>query len=295
MPFHRVSHPRRILIATITLVSLCLAPTVALAQSQKMAVSRNKVTPDPEQESRLPRELRDIGWDQNLGQAIPLDVEFVDQEGNVRQLGEFFGDSPVLLAPVYYDCPMLCSLVLDGVVRGLKPLKFVPGNEFDVVTVSFDPREDAELAKQSYNTTLARYGRSDAGDGWHFLTGDQENIDRLMESIGFRYEFQEETGLWAHAGGVVLLTPDGKISRYFYGVDYAPKDLRLGLVEASENKVGNVVDQVLLFCYQYDPAIGKYSAATLNLVRLGGAITVLLLAVYIFRMVRSERRKPATA
>ncbi len=289
----KINQHRRVIVLLSLL--LTLLSVAASAQQKKMAVSRKKVTPDPEQENRLPRELREIGWDQNIGQNIPLDLEFTDQDGNLIQLGELFQDRPVLLAPVYFECPMLCSLVLDGIVRGLKPLKFLPGQEFEVVAVSFDPDEDAELADLSRNTALARYGRSKGTDGWTFLTGEQDQIAPLMAALGMNYRFNEETDLWAHPGGVVLLSPDGMISRYFYGVDYAPKDLRLGLVEASENKVGSIVDQVVLFCYQYDPVIGKYSMVALNVVRLGGILTVLALAIFIVRMLRAEKRQRATA
>ena len=277
----------------IALVGVLVAASLC-AQTQSMTVSRTKVTPDPEQEARLPKPLRDLGWDQHMGAELPLDLEFVDQEGKTVQIGEYFGDKPVLIAPVYFNCPMLCSLVLDGVVRGLKPLKFGAGDEFEVLAVSFDAREDAADAERSRKTALARYGRvAEGGGGWNFLTGDESNIEQLMSAIGFKYEWEESTQQFAHAGGVVLATPDGKISRYFYGVDFASKDLRLGFVEASANKIGNVVDQVLLFCYQYDPAIGKYSALTLRLVRIGGTLTVLLLGGWIFLMFRRESRRAA--
>lgn len=291
----KINQPQRRRVLGLFCVLVALMGVGASAQQKKMAVSRQKITPDPEQENRLPRELRDIGWDQNIGQSIPLDLEFTDQGGNRIELAELFQDRPVLLAPVYFECPMLCSLVLDGIVRGLKPLKFLPGQEFEVVAVSFDPNETAELADLSRNTAVARYGRSKGMDGWTFLTGEQDQIAALMAALGMNYRYDEETDLWAHPGGVVLLSPDGMISRYFYGVDYAPKDLRLGLVEASENKIGSIVDQVVLFCYQYDPVIGKYSVFALNLVRLGGILTVLALAIFVIRMLRAERRERAAA
>ena len=261
------------------------------AQTQSLTVSRQKVTPDPTQEANLPRQLRDLGWEQQIGRRIPSELQFTRQDGSAVKLADLVGERPVVLAPVYYDCPMLCSLVLDGVVRGLKPLNFQSGQDFDVVAVSFDPGETPELAQRSLNTALARYGedKSDDGSGWSFLTGDEANVSALMDSIGFRYRYDPQTDEYAHAGGVVLLTQDGTISRYFYGVDFAPKDLRLGLVEASENQLGSVVDQVLLFCYQYDPAIGKYSALSMNIIRVAGVLTVLLLGGFIFRMLRKER------
>ncbi len=266
------------------------------AQTQSMTVSRQKVTPDPDQENRLPLELRRLGWDQKIGDFLDLELTFADNEGNQRPLADYFdGERPVLLAPVYFECPMLCSLVLDGVVRGLKPLQFLPGQEFQVLAVSFDPGEDSDLAQKSLNTALARYGRPDDPSGWSFLTGSQDQIDQLMSSIGFKYEYNEETGEYGHAGGIVLLTPDGQISRYFYGVDYAPKELRLGFVEASQNQLGNLVDQVMLFCYQYDPMTGKYSKISMNIVRAGGILTVLALAFFIIKMLRAESRRAVPA
>ena len=286
---------RRVRRASIWALALLVCAT-SFAQTQSMTVSRQKVTPDPDQENRLPLELRRLGWDQNIGDYVDLELTFADESGRERPLGDFFdGERPVLLAPVYFECPMLCSLVLDGVVRGLKPLQFIPGDEFQVLAVSFDPGEDAELAQKSLNTALARYGRPDDPSGWSFLTGSQPEIEKLMSEIGFKYEYNEETGEYGHAGGIVLLTPDGQISRYFYGVDYAPKDLRLGFVEASQNKLGNLVDQVVLFCTQYDPMTGKYSAISMNIVRAGGILTVLALAFFIIKMLRAESRRTAAA
>lgn len=271
---------------------LALSAAGVYAQAQSLTVSRTKVTPDPEQEQRLPGPLRDLEWDQRMGEMLPLEARFVDQDGNAVTIGQFFGERPVLIAPVYFECPMLCSLVLDGVVRGVKPLKFVPGEEFDILAVSFDPREGPAAAERSRKTALARYGGStEGGTGWHFLTGDQENIDLLMNAIGFKWEWDEKSGQFAHAGGIVIATPEGRLSRYYYGVDYASRDLRLGFVEASANKIGNAVDQVLLFCFQYDPVIGQYSALTLRLVRIAGVLTVLLLGGFVFIMVRRDRRR----
>ncbi len=282
---------RRRLLALFLLCSWLVCGAL-WSQTQSLTVSRKKVTPDPEQENRLPRPLRDLGWDQQMGAELPLDATFVDQDGKTVRLRDYFGERPVLIAPVYYECPMLCSLVLDGVVRGVKPLKFVPGEEFEILAVSFDARETPKSAERSLKTALARYGRdSEARAGWNFLTGDQQNITRLMSAIGFKYEWDQKNEQFAHAGGVVVATPTGQISRYFYGVDFATKDLRLGFVEASRNEIGNVVDQVLLFCYQYDPAIGEYSAMTLRMVRVAGVLTVLILGGWVFLMFRRERNR----
>ncbi len=278
----------------LVLAGLLAAPLSA--QSQRMAVSRNKVTPDPEQENRLPPELRDLGWEQNLGAAVPENLVFTDHNGNEVEFADLLGKQPVILAPVYYECPMLCSLVLDGVTRGLKPLKFGVGDEFRVVALSIDPREDAELAAATRQSAISRYGRDEADpEAWTFLTGEKVQIDQLTDAVGFKYAYDERTGLYNHAGGVVLLTPDGRVSRYFYGVDYAPRDLRLGLVEAADEKIGNVVDQILLFCYQYDPALGKYSTAVTNIVRAAGVLTVVAMALFILMMLRREQKEPAHA
>jgi protein SCO1/2 len=284
-------------------LSICLCggallffSAILAAQTQSMTVSRQRITPDPLQESNLPADLRELGWDQKIGAPIPRDLEFVDQDGQTVRMADLLGERPVLFAPVYFECPMLCSLVLDGVVRGLKPLAFQPGTDFDIVAMSFDPGETPDMARLSRNTALARYGKEKAADGrgWRFLTGQPQAVEAMMDAVGFNYRYNEKTGEYAHAGGVVLLTPDGHISRYFYGVDFAPKDLRLGLVEASQNELGSVVDQVLLFCYQYDPEIGQYSALTLRIIQVAGVLTVLLLATFVIGMLMKERRQAVT-
>jgi protein SCO1/2 len=201
----------------------------------------------------------------------------------------------VLLAPVYYDCPMLCSLVLDGVVRALKPLRLLPGEDFEVLAVSFDARDTPEKASASRKTALDRYRRPESEPGWHFLVGDEREVARLMDAVGFRYRFDPESGEFAHAGAVILLTPDGRVARYFYGVEYPSKDLRLGLVEASEGRIGNIVDQVMLFCYRYDPQLGRYSATTMTVVRAFGVLTVLAIATFVTTMLLRERRRRVAA
>lgn len=239
--------------------------------------------------SALPQGVQGVRFEQRLGEDLPLDAMFRDEAGRDVALGSFFGERPVLLALVYYDCPMLCTMVLGGLTAGLKPLKFDAGEEFEVVVVSFDHRETPEMAAAAKAETLSRYGRDGAAAGWHFLTGEEEPIRRLADAMGFAFQYQEETGEFSHAAGVVIATPEGKSARYLYGIDYAPKALRLALVEASENRIGSAVDQVLLFCYRYDPSTGQYSAAVLNLVRAGGAITVLLLVGF---MLVARRRGP---
>ena len=226
----------------------------------------------------LPKALNGVGIDQKLNEQLPLDLVFHDENGKDVKLGEYFGKKPVLLSLVYYQCPMLCNQVLNGMVTAFKVMAFKPGEEFEVVTVSFDPRETPELAaakKKTYVDYLPEPKRSAAASGWHFLTGDEASIKRITDAVGFRYHFDEATNQFAHASGVFVTTPQGKLARYFYGIEYAPRDLRFGLIEAAENKIGSPVDQLLLYCFHYDPATGKYGAAIMNLMRLGGVVTVI--------------------
>jgi len=243
------------------------------------------------EESALPPALQDVGFDQKLGDQVPLDLVFRDETGREVTLGDYFDSRPVVLSLVYYKCPMLCTLVLDGLTSSLKALSLVPGREFEIVTVSFDPRESPELALAKKEAYLARYGRPEAGEGWHFLTGEEESIRRLAAAVGFRYAYDPELDQFAHASGILVLTPESRIARVLFGIEYAPRDLKLSLVEASQGKIGTLVDQLLLFCFHYDPATGKYGAMVLNLVRAGGAVTVLGGGLAILGMLRRERRR----
>ena len=243
--------------------------------------------------SGLPKALNGVGIDQKLNQQLPLDLELKNEKGETVKLGDYFGKKPVMLSLVYYECPMLCTQVLNGMVSSFKVLSFKAGEEFDVVTVSFDPREGSALAstkKQTYVNYLPEAKRAAARNGWHFLTGDSENIKRLTEAVGFHYNFDEETNQFAHASAIMITTPEGKLARYFYGIEYSPKDLRLGLVEASQNKIGSAVDQLLLYCYHYDPATGKYGAVVMNMIRVGGVVTLFAMVVLFLVM----RRRNAT-
>jgi protein SCO1 len=221
-----------------------------------------------------------------LNERVPLDLVFRDETGKAVRLGDYFGHRPVILNLVYFECPMLCTQVLNGLVSSLKVLSFSVNREFDIVTVSFNPQEGSPLAAAKKESYLNRYGRSGAAGGWHFLTGHEESIQALTRAVGFRYAFDSQTRQYAHASGIMLLTPQGRVSRYFYGIEYSPRDLRLGLVEASAGKIGNVTDQLLLFCYHYDPREGKYSAIILNFIRLGGALTLLALGLGWFFFLR---------
>jgi len=236
-----------------------------------------------------PVALRSVDLEQKLGAEVPLDVEFRDEAGKAVSLKKYFGRRPVILSLVYYNCQDLCPLVLDGLVRSLRPLIFNIGDQFDVITLSFDPRDTPALAAAKKSDAVKQYSRPGAGDGWHFLTGDEESIRRLTEAVGFRYNYESETDRFGHATGILLLTPNGKIARYFYGIEFSPRDLRLGLIEASANQIASPIDQLLLFCYHYDPSTGKYSLLVTNIVRLGGVVTVIALAAFITVMLCRER------
>jgi protein SCO1/2 len=236
--------------------------------------------------SQRPPMLKAVGVEQRLGGQIPPTLTFRDETGKPVRLADYFGKRPMILNLVYYQCPMLCSEVLSGLTSSLAMVKFDVGKEFDVITVSFDPRETPEMAAEKKHTFLQRYRRAGAERGWHFLTGDASNIEALTKAAGFGYEFDQQTGQFAHATAIMILTPEGKISRYLYGVEYPPKDVRLGLVEASENRIGNLVDAVLLYCYHYDPATGKYGAIIMNIMRLAGVVTMLILGSFMYVMFR---------
>ena len=241
----------------------------------------------------LPGPLAEIGFDQRPGQQLPLDLVMRDANGAELVLGDLFGERPVIVTPVYYTCPMLCGMVLNGLVTSLKTLAFEPGVDYEVVVFSFDPTDGAEQATARKDTALARFGRDD-GRGFHFLTGDEQAIARLTEAIGFRFARDGDSAEFAHTAGLVLATPDGRIARQLFGVEYAPRDLRLALVEASEGKIGGLVEAVLLYCFHYDPQIGRYSAMTMNMVRLGAVITLAALAGFVLLMLWRERRAGAT-
>jgi protein SCO1 len=236
-----------------------------------------------------PAVLRDVGYDQRLGEPVPLDAVFRDESGRAVSLGSLLRGRPVVLSLVYYECPMLCTLTLNGLASALSVLSFDAGREFDVLTVSFEPKETPALAAAKKRAYLARYRRPGAAEGWRFLTGSTESIRALTAAVGFRYAWDEPTRQYAHPAGLVVLTPEGRIARYMYGVEYAPRDLRLALVEASARRIGNPVDTVLLYCYQYDPMRGRYGASVLKLVRLGGVLTVLGLGTFIVLSLRRER------
>jgi protein SCO1 len=225
--------------------------------------------------SAMPAALRDVGFEPPLNGQMPLDLPFRDETGRTVQLRDYFGQKPVVLAFVYYGCPMLCDQVEQGVVGVLRMLSFNPGRDYDVVFVSFDPRETPDMAAEKKKKALAHFRRPETDSGWHFLTGSRESIEAATKAANFRFSFDAKNNLFAHASGVLLLTPDGHISRYFYGVEYPGRDMRLGLVDASAGKIGSPIDHVLLYCYHYDPTAAKYSASILKIIRLAGILTIL--------------------
>jgi protein SCO1 len=236
-----------------------------------------------------PPYLENVGINQHLDAQVPPGLAFVDDTGHPVHLGDYFGKKPLILNLVYYNCTMLCGEVLAGLTGSMKMVKFDIGNEYEVVTVSFDPKETPAIASAKKKDYVKRYGRVGAENGWHFLTGSADSINALTKAVGFQYQYDPRINQYAHATAIMVLTREGRISRYFYGVDFPPKDLRMGLVEASEGKIGNAVDQVLLYCYHYNPATGKYGAIVTNILRLGAAVTILLLGGLLFILIRLDR------
>lgn len=253
-------------------------------------------TYDPNQtgsSNGLPKVLNDVGIEQKLNEQLPLDTEVKDENGKTVKIGEFFGKRPVILALVYYECPMLCSEVLNGLTGTLKGLNFSAGKEFDVVALSFDAKENEkpELAKNKKENYLKRYGREGSENGWHFLTATQDSIDKITKAVGFGYKWDEQSQQFAHAGAIMVLTPDGRMSKYLYGIDYAPKDVKFAIMESGENKIGTPVDQLLLYCYHYNPATGKYGLQILNIIRIGGIFTLLGMGTMFFVFWRRNKNR----
>jgi len=269
-------------LAATLLAILTLASTQAWSQGMTQGIM------SPPANARPPY-LTNVGIEQHLDAQIPADLNFTDDTGRAVKLGDYFGKKPLILNLVYYNCPMLCGETLAGLTGSMKMIKFDVGNQFDVLTVSFNPKETPQIAAEKKKDYLKRYGRPNAAAGWHFLTGPPDSINALTKVVGFQYQYDAAKNQYAHATAIMVLTPQGRISRYFYGVDFPPKYLRMGLVEASEGKIGNAVDQILLYCYHYDPAAGKYGAVVANMLKIGGAITVLILAGLILILLRMEK------
>ena len=261
----------------------------ACATASAWSQAAPKLQPGDAVSNQKPSILDQVGLDQRLDQQVPLNLAFNDESGQAVQLQQYFGSKPVILMLVYYQCPMLCTQVLNGFTGAMNGIvRFNIGREFNVVTVSIDPRDtpqDAAAAKKRY---LQRYRRAGAAEGWHFLTGKKDQIDALAQAVGFRYAWDPEIQQYAHASGIMLLTPAGRVAQYYYGIEYAPRDIQLGLIEASKGKIGSVVDQVLLYCYHYDPRQGKYGAAVFNILRLSALATVLALGGFMLIMFRRD-------
>ncbi|HEY7392145.1 MAG TPA: SCO family protein [Bryobacteraceae bacterium] len=279
---------------TLLEVSLGLmvgALVVSAQPGQPEPVQQSYSLVNPDLKPKVPKALEGVGIDQKLDQQLPLNAQFKDEAGRTVTLGSFFHGKPVLLAPVYYRCPMLCTQILNGMVGALKAVSFDPGRDFEVVAFSFDPKDTPETASAKRVNYVKRYGRPNTANGFHFLTGDEANIKLVTEAIGFHYRYDPITDQFAHASGLMLATPEGRLSRYFYGVEYSPRDLRLGLVESSAHKIGTPVDAVLLFCFHYDPATGKYGAVAMNSLRAGGAVFVLVCGSFLFVAWRRDKRR----
>jgi protein SCO1/2 len=266
-----------------------VSASLLLAQGMRGPMSGGIMAPPPV--NQRPPGLEFVGIEQHLNAEVAADLEFRDELGNPVKLGDYFHKGrPVILNLGYYQCPMLCGEVLQGLVGSLKALTFDVGKDFEVVTVSFDPRETPDMAAEKKRDIMKRYGRAGSDKGWHFLTGKADQINALTKAVGFQYQFDTKTNQYAHATAIVLLTPDRHVAEYFYGVEFSPKDLRLGLVQASQNKIGNAADQVLLYCYHYDPKTGKYGAIVSNILRLAGVATMLILGTFAFIMFRADGR-----
>lgn len=278
MIFHKYISSKFLVIVTL-LIATCLGPITPLVESQE----------------DLPQNLiRQVGFDQKLDSQVPLSLPFTDSEGQDVLFGNYFGQKPVILSLGYYECPMLCSLVRNGLFDSLKELDFTIGDEFELVIVSIDPGETPEVAEMKRRASIMEYERSTSGDGWNFLVGPEDSIEQLAEAIGFRYTYDANIDQYVHPSGIVILTPDGKVSHYFYGIEFPQKDLRLGLVEAADNKIGSPIDQFLLTCYHYDPVSGEYSLAIMNIIRIFGLLTVVTLGATLLILLRNDKNNKMT-
>jgi len=250
------------------------------------------VVPVHAQQPGPPPILREVSIAQRLNEPIPPDIIFRDEDGKAIHLGDYFGKKPIVLSLVYFDCPALCTEVLNGELRTMKAISLDLGKDFDAITVSFEPKDTPALAKAKRDVYAGQYGRPGAARNWHFLTGEQASIDALTQAAGFHYAYDSSSRQYAHAAAILVLTPHGRVARYFYGVTYPARDFRLGLVEASEGKIGTPTDHALLYCYQYDPMTGKYGLIVMNVVRAAGLLTLLVLGIFMFVMFRRERNHP---
>jgi protein SCO1 len=275
---------------SLLMVGVFMLLSLSPATAQLAAYNQTPTYSKPASENPF----ANVGLDQLLNQQLPLTLSFRDETGKMVQLGDYFGEKPVILSFAYYDCPMLCTLVINGLIRTLRTLSFSAGTEFNIVTVSFNPKDTPPMAAIKRQTSLQSYSRKGAENGWHFLTGDEKTIQQLTQAVGFRYAYDENTQQYQHPTGIMILTPDGKLSRYFYGIEYAPRDVRLGLIEASAGKIGSPVDQVLLLCFHYDPTTGKYGLIITRALQLGGLATMLALGAFMLISSRRDHRNKIT-
>jgi protein SCO1/2 len=269
-----------------------IAAAVALASLRAFAQGSGPLAQGP---VLLPPSqiVEKVGVDQKLNAQVPLDLVFRDEAGKEVKLGDYFGRRPVVLALVYYECPMLCTMTLNGLVKSFKPLGFEIGKEFEVVTVSFDPRETPELAAKKKATYIQSFGKPQAAAGWHFLTGQEPSIRALTDAVGFRYIYDERSQQYAHASAIMVITPSGKVSRYFYGLEYSTRDLKLGLMEASDERIGTLADAIQLLCFHYDPTTAKYGWAVMGILRAAAVLTMAALGTFMFVSIRREKRAAA--
>jgi protein SCO1 len=278
---HTVS---RLLVAAGALATIQFAAPVTRAQQDMLL----------QNPTGKPEVLQNVGLDQKLNNQVPLDIPFRDEHGGTVTMRQLLQGKPAILTLVYYQCPMLCTEVLNATLNGLKEVPLSIGKDFNVITVSIDPTEKPILAEAKQTMYAGLYGRPGAAHGWHFLTGDKPQIDQLAASVGYRFVYDKASSQFAHASGIMVLTPEGRVSRYFYGISYAPRDLRLGLVEASGGQIGSPVDEILLYCFHYEPTTGKYALTIMRVVRIAGALTVLLIALMLFLFMRHEKHAVAT-
>ena len=293
----KIQTSRRVTIRCGAVVSVCIlhfAFCITAASAQPGYPAGGYRSPDAPGtvSTEVPPQLRDVTFKQRLNEMLPLDATFRDENGRAVTLGRYFGRRPVVVAFVYYQCPMLCTQVMNGLSSALKVIPFTAGSDFEVLLISFDPRDTPAIASEKKRAHLAYWSTQRDADAWHLLTGDEASIQRVTSAAGFTYRWDERTGQFAHVSGVLVATPEGKLSRYFYGVEYSPRELRLAIVDSGEGKVGSVIDELLLYCFHYDPESGRYGVLVMNLVRLGGALTVLFVGGFILLMRRREMHPP---
>jgi protein SCO1/2 len=284
-----ITERRRIVVGVLALAVSIVCGAVRAAAQDLGPAPTDRVDAGVPPAGAIPELLQDVGLDQKLNTQLPLSLRFKDEAGRTVRLGDYFGKRPVILTLAYYECPMLCTQVLNGVASAIGVLKFSVGQDYEIVTVSFDPRDTPERARAKKATYIQRYNRAGAEHGWHFLTGNSHEIAALTQAVGFRYAYNASLGQFAHASGIMVATPDGRLSHYFYGIEYWPRDLRLALIEAADRKIGTPVDQVVLYCFHYDPATGKYSLAVMTVVRIAGLLTLVVGAAAIVWMRRHEK------